>query len=177
MFVEEMMGSENHAGSADPALGSAFFEEASLDGMEFSVDGEAFDGRDVGAFDLQDRNEAGVDKISVEEDRTSSAFAFTAALFGSGEVQVFAEYIEEALHRWGFDGSGFAVDGAFDDGHAMVSLKMGPAMAGLRSSVPESGILVMRSKMSSGRSGISLKARPVACSMALRIAGAGPSMG
>jgi hypothetical protein len=35
----------------------------------------------------------------------------------------------------------------------------------------------MRSKMSSGSRGISVKAMPVACSMALRIAGAGPSMG
>ena len=43
--------------------------------------------------------------------------------------------------------------------------------------MPESGVRVMRSKMSSGRSGISVKAMPVACSMALRMAGAGPSMG
>ncbi len=35
----------------------------------------------------------------------------------------------------------------------------------------------MRSKMSSGRRGISVKAMPVACSMALRMAGAGPSIG
>ncbi len=61
--------------------------------------------------------------------------------------------------------------------HAVVSLKMGPATAGSRDSVPASGVWVMRSKMSSGSSGISLKAMPVACSMALRMAGAGPSMG
>jgi len=36
---------------------------------------------------------------------------------------------------------------------------------------------VMRSKISSGRSGISVNEIPVACWMALRMAGAGPSMG
>ena len=38
-------------------------------------------------------------------------------------------------------------------------------------------VRVMRSKMSSGSSGISVNETPVACSIAFRIAGAGPSMG
>ena len=35
----------------------------------------------------------------------------------------------------------------------------------------------MRSKISSGNSGISVNETPVACSIAFRIAGAGPSIG
>ncbi len=98
------MGGEDHAGSADAALGSAFFEEALLDWMKFFVDGEAFDGGDLGAFGLQDWDEAGVDEIAVHQDCAGSAFAFAAAFFGSGEVQIFAEDVEEALHRRSFDG-------------------------------------------------------------------------
>ncbi len=56
------------------------------------------------AFGLQDGDEAGVDEVSVEDDGAGSAFAFSAAFFGAGEVEVFAEDVEEALHRWGFDG-------------------------------------------------------------------------
>src|ERR1700692_1033504 len=171
------MGGEYHAGCADAALGSALFEEALLDGMEFFVDDEAFDGGDFGAFCLQDGDEAGVDQVAVDEDGAGSALAFTAALFGSGEVQVFAEDVEEAFHRWGFDGFFVAMDGEWDGGHAVASLKIGPAMSGFKDSVPASGMRVIRSKMSSGRRGISVKEMPVACSMALRIAGAGPSMG
>ena len=86
-----MVGGEDHAGSADSALGSAVFEEALLDGVEFFVDGEAFDGGDVGAFGLENGDQAGVDEVSVEEDGAGSAFAFSAAFFGAGEVKVFAE--------------------------------------------------------------------------------------
>src|SRR6266851_207741 len=171
------MGGEDHAGGADAALGSALFEEALLNGMEFLADDEAFDGGDFGALGLQDGDEAGVDQIAVDEDGAGSALAFAASLFGPGEVQVFAEDVEEPLHRWGFDGFWVAVDGELDDAHAVASLKMGPAMSGFKDSVPASGMRVICSKMSSGSRGISLKEMLVACSMALRMAGAGPSMG
>ena len=111
MFFEEVMGGEDHAGSADAALGSAFFEETLLDGMESFVDGEAFDGGDVGAFGLKDGDKARVDEVSVYQDGAGSALAFAAAFFGSGEMKVFAEDVEETLHRRGFDGLLVAVDG------------------------------------------------------------------
>jgi hypothetical protein len=85
------MRGEDHAGSADAALGSAFFEKALLDGMEFLVFrkcwAEAFDGGDLRAFGLQDGDEAGVDQVAVDQDGAGSALVFAAALFGSGEVQ------------------------------------------------------------------------------------------
>src|SRR6267154_6538889 len=115
------MRGEDHARGADAALGSALFEEALLDGMEFFVDDEAFDGGDLGAFCLQDGDEAGVDQFAVDQDGAGSALAFAAALFGSSEVQVFAEDVEKALHRWGFYGFFLAVDGELDGGHWIVS--------------------------------------------------------
>src|SRR6266576_6170910 len=114
MFFEEVMGGEDHAGGADAALGSALFEEALLYWMEFFVDDQAFDGGDFGAFGLQDGDEAGVDQVAVDEDGAGSALAFAASLFGSGEVQVFAEDVEQALHRWSFDGFFAAIDGELD---------------------------------------------------------------
>ena len=80
------MRGEDHAWCADAALGSAFFEEALLDGMKFFIDGKAFDGRDLGSFGLQDWDETGIDEIAVDQDCTCSAFAFSAAFFGSCEV-------------------------------------------------------------------------------------------
>src|ERR1700733_8725348 len=177
MFFEEMMSGKNHAWGADAALSPAFFEETLLDGMEPFVDDQAFDGGDFSAFGLQDGDKAGVDQVAVDQDGAGPALAFAAALFGSGEVQVFAEHIEQPLHRWCFDSFFAAVDGELDGGHAPASLKMGPAMAGSRDSLPAEGTRVMPSKMSSGRRGISVNAMPVACSMALRMAGAGPSIG
>ena len=79
------MGGEDHAGSADAALGAAFFEETLLDGMEFFVSRQAFDGGDLRAFGLQGGDEAGVDEVAVDEDGAGSAVAFAAAFLGAGE--------------------------------------------------------------------------------------------
>src|ERR1700722_11956667 len=171
------MSGKDHAGGADAALGTAFREEALLDGVQLFADGQAFDGGDPRAFGLQDGDEAGVDEVAVHQDGAGAALAFAAALLCSSEMEVFAEDVEEALHRWSVNGFCVAVNGASDGGHAVTSLKMGPAMVGSRDSAPALGRLVMRSKISSGSRGISVKAMLVACSMALRIAGAGPSIG
>src|ERR1700722_10626043 len=115
-----MMGGEDHAGGADAALGSTGFEENLLDGVELFVDGEAFDGGDLRVLSLQDGDQAGVDQVAVHQDGAGAALAFAAALFGSGKVKVFAEDVEEALHRWCFDGLGLVVYGELDGGHLEV---------------------------------------------------------
>ena len=100
---EEMVSGEDHAGSADAALGSASLEEASLDGVEFFFVGYAFYGGDFGAPRLEDGDQAGVDQLTVHEDGAGAAFAFAAAFFGAGEVEVLAEDVEEelsGLFRW-----------------------------------------------------------------------------
>jgi hypothetical protein len=63
----------------------------------------AFDGLDIGAFGLEYRDEATVDELAIQHDGTGAALPFPAAFFGAGEVQVFAEYVEQAGHRPGFD--------------------------------------------------------------------------
>src|ERR1700721_479552 len=109
IFAEQVMGGENHTGSADSALSSALFEEALLNGGELFADGEAFDCGDLSALGLQDGDKAGVDQVFIHEDGAGSALAFTAALFGSGEVQVFAQDVKETLHWRRFDGFCMAI--------------------------------------------------------------------
>ena len=84
---------------------------------------EAFDGGDLGAFRLQDGDEAGVNEFSVHDDGTGAALAFAAALLGAGEAKVLAEDVEQALH--GRDGYGcwLSVDGQLDFRHVGVSRK------------------------------------------------------
>ena len=84
VFVEQVVGGEDHAGGADSALRSAAFEEALLDGVEFFATGEAFDRGDARAFGLENGDEAGVDELSVHEDGAGAALAFAAAFFCSG---------------------------------------------------------------------------------------------
>jgi hypothetical protein len=95
---EEMVGGEDHAGSADAALGSALFEETLLDWVESFFVSDAFDGGDLGAFGLEDWDEAGVDEFAVHQDGAGAALAFAAAFFRAGEVEVLAEDVEQALH-------------------------------------------------------------------------------
>jgi hypothetical protein len=99
VFVEEVVGGEDHARGADAALGAASFEEALLNWVEVAFGGDSLDGAERCAVGLQGGDEAGVDEVSVEEDGAGSAFAFSAAFFGAGEAEVFAEDVEETLHR------------------------------------------------------------------------------
>ena len=115
------MGGEDHAGSADAALSSTFFEKALLDRVKLFIDGEAFDGGDLRAFGLQDGDEAGVYEISVHQDGAGPALAFATAFFRSGKVQIFAEDVEETLHRWDGEGRWRVVDGEVDGGHGVVA--------------------------------------------------------
>ena len=99
ILFEQVMRGENHSGGADAALRPAVLEEALLDGIELWTDGEAFDGADGCAVGLQCRDEAGVDELAVQQDGAGATLTFAAAFFCSGKVQVFAEEIEEPLHR------------------------------------------------------------------------------
>ena len=56
------------------------------------------------------RDEAPVDQFSVHPDGAGAAFAFAAAFLGSGEAEIFAEDIEEALHGRDIDYLRLAVD-------------------------------------------------------------------
>jgi hypothetical protein len=113
--VEEFQRGHDHARSADAALGGSVSDEGLLDVVESGSFGDAFDGLNAGALDLQDRDETTVHEPSVEHDGTGAALPFPAAFLGSGEAQVLAENIEKAGHGPGFDFAGVVVDGEADE--------------------------------------------------------------
>jgi hypothetical protein len=135
VLVEQVVGGEDHAGGADAALGSAFFEEALLDGMEMGWVAEAFDGEDGRLVGLKRGDEAGVDQLAVEQDGAGSALAFAAAFLGAGEVEVFAKDVEEAAHRGSGEGVWRVVDGEVDEAHAVVASASESLLQGLKAAL------------------------------------------
>src|SRR5262249_5603816 len=98
-------------------------------------------------------HETRVHRQPVDQDRAGAAFSFAASFFRSRELTLFAQHVEEALHRMRIDSHGPAVQ---REAHheATRSARM----------------------MRSGVAGISRTSKP-ACLRALIAAGAGPSIG
>src|SRR6476659_10499257 len=63
------------------------------------VAGDAFDSFYFRALHLSDRNETAVYNFAVNENRTGAALAFAATFLRSGQVQLLAQYVEQARHR------------------------------------------------------------------------------
>ena len=82
---------------------------------------KAFHGLDVGALGLQNRHQATVDELAIHADRAGAALAFAAAFLGSGQVQIFAQHVEQALHRRHLHGARFAIDGEVNRGPGLRS--------------------------------------------------------
>ncbi len=95
VLFEERDGGADLAGGAVAALEAVVFEEGGLDGVEIVAFGEAFDGGDFGSVGHDGEGEAGVDAAAVDEDGAGSALAVVAALFAAGELEVFAQGVEE----------------------------------------------------------------------------------
>ena len=95
---EQMRGGHQHARRADAALRAAALQKCLLQRMENAVVCEPFDGLNVCAFGLQNRNEATIDQLAIHAHRAGAALAFAAAFLGAGEVQIFAQHIEQTLH-------------------------------------------------------------------------------
>ena len=95
---EQMRRGHQHARRTDAALRASAGKERLLQRVHFAVARQAFDGFDARAFSLQYGHEATVHQFAVHAHRARAAFAFAAAFLGSGQVQVFAQHVEQALH-------------------------------------------------------------------------------
>ena len=60
--LDDTDGAHHHAGGAETALQGMVFTKRFLHGMQFVAVGEAFDRRDVGAFELTGEDRAGLDR-------------------------------------------------------------------------------------------------------------------
>jgi len=110
-FCKEGGGGADLAGGAVAALESVVIEEGFLDGAEAGLVAKAFDGSNFRALSGDGEGETRVDTAAVEEDGTGAALAVIASFFAAGEIEVFAEEIEEG--GAGIDGEGveLLVDG------------------------------------------------------------------
>ena len=70
-------------------------DESGLDGVEFVAVGETFDGGDLVAVVAEGEGEAGVDAAAVDQDRARAALAVVATLLCAGELEAFAQGVEQ----------------------------------------------------------------------------------
>src|SRR5207302_1752803 len=93
--LEQRYGRQDHSGHAVAALHGAFLDEGFLDRMQFPVLRQSFDGLDFAPSDLRNLCLAGSDRTAIEQHGAGAALAFAAAVFGSREIQVFAQHLEQ----------------------------------------------------------------------------------
>ena len=111
---------------------------------------------------MDERDEAAVDEPAVEQDGARAALPFAAAFLGAGEIELAAQHVEQPRP------SGCPsrrLLGAVD------------AAVHLRSSSSDTRRPPMQRHQRSGVSGSRVGSMPVACATALKMAGAGPSIG
>jgi len=113
-FFQQADRAHDHAGGAITALEGAFGEERFLDRMKFVAFGEAFDGDDGFFVGVGNWSKACGDAFAVEENGASATLAFAAAIFCPGELEVFAEDIEEWAFGISRDCVGTAVNREFE---------------------------------------------------------------
>src|SRR5580700_9332750 len=94
-----MKGSKNHPRGADAALRGAAIKKGLLQQLQSAVRGEALDRDYLRAVRLKDWDETAIHQRSIDQDGAGAAFAFSAALFRSGQGELVAQDVEQALHR------------------------------------------------------------------------------
>ena len=109
-FVEHGDRRADLARGAIAALVAIMPDERGLQRMQRIGRAQSFDGRDIASFVHDRQSEAGVDTLSVEDHRAGAALAMIAPFLCSGEMQVFAQRIEQRGPRVEFKGTARAVD-------------------------------------------------------------------
>src|SRR5262249_55618601 len=96
VLLEQAIGTHDHARRAVAALQPVHFAEAFLQRVQRAVGrGHAFDGEEIAALRLHGEHGAGFDRSAVEIDRAGAAMAGVAADMRAGQVQVFAQEMDE----------------------------------------------------------------------------------
>ena len=85
----------DHARRAKSALQSVVFPECRLHWMQFTFNSQPFDGRNISAFGLQRQHRATLDRATVDVNDACPTLAGIATDVRTGELQVFAQYVNE----------------------------------------------------------------------------------
>ena len=99
VVVEQIDGGRVHARRAVAALQSVLLPEAFLQWVQLIALGQAFDRHDFGAVRLDREDRAGFGASAVDEHRAGAALTRIAADVRAGEVEVFAQEVDEE-HAW-----------------------------------------------------------------------------
>jgi hypothetical protein len=83
------------------ALKAVMSDESGLQGMQLLAACDAFDGSDLGAIVTHRQSEARVDAPAVDENGAGATLAAVASLFGSGQMQLLPQEIEQRHARVG----------------------------------------------------------------------------
>jgi len=112
VLVQQIYRCQNHARRADTALRAAAFDEGFLYLVQLICrERNSFDGFDGCARDLRHRNQAAVYDLTVNHDAARATLALAATFFGSGQMKLFAQNVEQTLHGIGFERSILLVNG------------------------------------------------------------------
>src|SRR5947207_7784737 len=121
IFLEERDAADDHSGSAIGALERALIEKSPLHGMKLAVLFETFDGEDGFSFGVANRKLAGAAWRAVQQNGTSAALAFAAAVFCSGKAKLFAQGKKQCCVGVRFENAAFCVDLGVDwPGHVVL---------------------------------------------------------
>jgi len=102
---------------ANAALRAATFDESLLYFVQLIIsERDAFDRFDRATCDLRYRHQTTINDRAIDHDAARAALAFAAAFFGSGQMKLFAQHIEQALHGKAMERLQLAVNSAVDRG-------------------------------------------------------------
>jgi hypothetical protein len=99
--LKQLDPGQNHPRSAIAALETVTLPESLLDGMQFAVASQPFDGGDCSAVRLHRENGAGFHRLAIKQDRASTAKSCLASNVGAGEFAVVAKKMRQKSS--GFD--------------------------------------------------------------------------
>src|SRR5689334_14370973 len=108
----------DHARGAVTALQAVIVAERRLHRVQFVAFCDALDGGDVRARGLAGQHSAGLYGTAIDMDDAGAALAGVAADMGAGQVQIFAQEMDEKGPVFDFSRDGLAVHGQFDCRHA-----------------------------------------------------------
>src|SRR5262249_16645858 len=97
--LEQRVRANDQAGYAEPALGRLFLDEGALHRPWICDRAEAFERPDPGALEDGNRNDAREYRPPFDEHGTRAALAQAAAVFGTVQLQVIAQHVEQGRCR------------------------------------------------------------------------------
>src|SRR6266540_1788395 len=95
--LQERPDGEQHAGRAEAALRSAVAQETRLQGVQVLPFSQPTDSRERAAVDLHGEQQAGADRLAVQQHRAGPADPLAAAVANLAVAKVVPEHVEQAV--------------------------------------------------------------------------------